>query len=324
MPRELERGGVGTIARLDQLRKEAFDKGMGQIAKSTAAIPPNAPPALRRLLANNVRTQAANGDNTAETLYARGEIDLRTLDNVRQDLNKLALAKPGEGYDKLRDYVTVLGVRANNRYRGLLSEFGARSRQIEGMKAGQAGTKPANLTGSDRMDAATMEYQVGRAGGTRNRLADAASTERGAVTTADKLRQTPKELTEALGPYETARLQRLGRAETQSADRLKQVTPKLLAPSDELSADVQAAVEAAAVAGGRTLTGFAIHAARRLVERLRMSAGTARRIAELATDPAQLPAVIAALRRARLTDQQIREVLIPVGAGAGVAAGGVQ
>jgi hypothetical protein len=76
-------------------------------------------------------------------------------------------------------------------------------------------------------------------------------------------------------------------------------------------------------AGGRTLTGFAIHAARRIVERLRISPTTARRIADMAADPQRLPQAIAALRRTRLRDDEIREIMLPTISGAaGITAGG--
>lgn len=157
---------------------------------------------------------------------------------------------------------------------------------------------------------------------------EAGASERGAVQTANSLRQNAGgagELRGAIGARETARLQAQGAAETTGAKNLAAVAPGSQAPSDETIADVKSAVESAAAVGGKTLTGYKAHVLSRLLTSVSVSKDTARRIAEASTDPARLPAVIQALRRARLNADQIRDIFVPrAGTAAGILTGDEQ
>jgi hypothetical protein len=206
----------------------------------------------------------------------------------------------------------------------MLDEHGQFSRAIKGFEHGQSGTLPANLDKPfDIADSKTPEYAAGRNIGVRSRLVTkAASSESNAVGLANEVNQggTAAELRGALNSGETNRIQALGLKEAQSAERLNQVYPAVNAPSDETARDVMRGVETVAAAGGHVLTGFKVHVFTKLVTAAQVSPGTAKAIAEMATDPAKIPRVIAALRKARVSNQKIREILMPIAAGAGNAA----
>lgn len=327
MQSQITQGGVGTVAQLDAARKAEFDTGMAAIERSTAAIPPNAPPELRKRIASLADDLSRRGDPTAQTLLQNDEVSLRTLDTIRQDLAAKADAAPGEGYDRLRNYTEMLANRANPKYGGLLDAFGARSRQIKGIEAGQSNKDVGNLKGPERQDAGTMEYIVGREGGTRNRLSDAAGSERGAVTVADQLRQLPQRVEEALGTPEASRLQRLGSAETQTAERLKQLSTTPEAPSNKTERAAQVLTEGVAVMGGNVMRGFAVHWIRRM--RLAVADGlitpkTAAEVARLMTDPGSTRQAIQKLRDVGVSDAKIAGWVRAVAQSVGQDAGGAQ
>lgn len=328
MRTRIEAGGpTDTVANADKVRKEAFDAAMGPIAAKRVKLPTDIPSAVRRQIANDVKLRAANGDKTIEAAYAAGEVDIRTLDNVRQNLGKLDQSQPGLGYGKMRDLVTKFGATAEPTYGHALDEYGAFSRRLAGLKDGSKGKLPADLEGPARADAGTPDYAAGRNVGVRTRLADAAGdSEAGALATAKDVQQggTATEMRGALNPRETNNIQALGQAELTGAERLAQTVPAQKAASDEFAKTGTRFVESIVALGGHALTGFKAHVLSRLLLQPGLSPATARRIAEYATNPSEVPNVIAALRRARLNEQQIREILMPVAGAGGATAGGAQ
>lgn len=329
MQTQIESGGPNdTLSNLVTVRKNAMDAAMGRVANRPVHVPAGV---LNDIMRDGASVlQRPLRARIADSVQNGTPLTIRDIDNMRQAFSDAADSGQRHVFTDLAGRISLIGSRAEPSYGSALSEYQAFSRGIKGYEHGSKGTLPAELKNPlDIEDARSQEYAAGRNLGVRSRLAqEAGSSERGAVTTANNLRQDAGQAAEmraALGPRETTALQELGTAETQSATRLAQVTPAQRAPSDEVAADVRNAVERAVAIGGKTLTGYKAHVVSRLLTSASISSDTARRIAEAATDSRNLPDVIAALRRARLNDQQIREVLLPrVAATAGMAAGDVQ
>lgn len=311
-------GPTGTLSEIDATQRDAFNAAIDPIATSTITLPPNTPVALRQAIARDVR---ANADPAHAQMLENNQITLRTLDNVRQSLNARHLREPGLNFNTIAQRLVAL---APQRYRDALTEFGAFERRKLGFRLGDKGQDPGSLEGADARDALTPDSGAGRAIGTVSRLArEAGESPSKAVQTARAIGSRSGVGTEAAGTGMNTQggLHNLGRAETEGASRLRQVagTGAPRTARDELAETLRNGVERVVAIGGNALTGYKAHVATRLLTAARVSAKTARQIAEMASDPARTAQTIAALRRARLNDQQIREILLPVGGGAAAA-----
>jgi hypothetical protein len=255
------------------------------------------------------------------------EITMRQLDDMRQAFGNRVGPGDAQRYAEYADEVREIGVRNIPEYGATIDAFAADSRRITGFERARTGKLPQNATSAtDRAALATPEGAEGTAIGTRTRLAESSgASESGAIQTADELRQEASQprLQEALGINEARALQRAGAAEIRSARQLNQLASSPAAKSAETARMIQTASEAVVTAGGKALTGFKVHFFNRLVSNPLITTNTARRLAELVSDPAELPGLLQALRNAHLTENQIRELFIPGLAGtAGITLGG--
>lgn len=332
MARQIAAGGpTDNIARLTTVRKDAMDSAMGNIRNVIVRVPPREAeryldPDVARVLNRDLRGRLAE----AATNGTEARLTVKDIDDMRQAFGDAAGTGQRFVFNELADRISNIGARQVPAYGSALSEYKAFSRTIKGFENGSAAKAPTDLNNPlDIADSTTPEYHSGRNVGVRSRLTDeAGASERGAQTTANALRQNAglaDETRGALGARETERLQRLGAAETTGAERLSQASRAPRAPSQETEQSVKNAVERVAALGGHTLTGYKTAVFSRLITKAQLSSVTARKLAEAATDPASLPGVIDALRRAKLSEETIRSVLLPaVSRSAGAAAGGAQ
>lgn len=321
------RGPTDTVANLTNIRETAMNAAMGRVEHIVVRVPPGdvdrfLDPDAARVLSRDLRARL----NQAQISGRPAQLTVRDIDNMRIAFNDAADTGQKHVFYDLANRVGQIGATQVPSYGSALSEYSAFSRGIKGFEHGTKGTTPADLKSPlDIADAQSPEYSAGRNVGVRSRVAQAAgSSERGAVSTANDIRQnagTATELRGALGARETNRLQAQGQAETQSARNLALTAPGAQATSDETARDIGDAIKTGIAAGGHASATYKTGVLARLVSNAKLtflSKDAARRIAEASTDPARLPGVIDALRRARLNDEQIRAIFSPR---AGVAAG---
>lgn len=321
------RGPTDTVANLTNIREDAMNAAMGRVEHIVVHVPPRdidrfLDPDAARVLSRDLRARL----NQAQISGRPAQLTVRDIDNMRIAFNDAADTGQRHVFYDLANRVGQIGATQVPSYGSALSEYSAFSRGIKGFEHGTKGTTPADLKSPlDIADAQSPEYSAGRNVGVRSRVAQAAgSSERGAVSTANDIRQnagTATELRGALGARETNRLQAQGQAETQSARNLALTAPGAQATSDETARDIGDAIKTGIAAGGHASATYKAGVLARLVSNAKLSFlsnDAARRIAEASTNTARLPGVIDALRRARLNDEQIRAIFSPR---AGVAAG---
>lgn len=330
MQRQIERGGpVDTTARLRGVRDAAGDAAMQRIGNIAVRLPQR----VMDLIAHGEGYQSigpALRARVASLSQGGPPLTVREVENIRKSIADAA----GDATGKKHVYTEIAGELATEAgrqvpaYGSFLSESSAFARNIKGFEHGEGSKLPGAVKDRlDRVDTATPEYAAGRNVGVRTRLAnEAGATEDSAKKVAKTLAQPSGAATEAQGALsarEQRALQELGQAETQSAERLSGTGSVPVRPlSDERALSVKNLVEGVTALFGKTLTGYKSHVAARIMTRLSISPATARQVAEAATDARNIPQVIDALRRARLTDAEITSILMPVAAAGGQVAGG--
>jgi hypothetical protein len=165
--------------------------------------------------------------------------------------------------------------------------------------------------------------------GARAALTEAAGeSPAGAARTALRMAEDPglqTRIATALGAGEQRRLATLGQSVVESSRRLAEAAPggaSLAATRAQENAEgIQRVIQASVVATGRFSGGFIGNFVNAIVQRTRLSRAAARRLAELATDPARAHMVIARLRRAGVESEAILRMYQDAAAAAGILAG---
>lgn len=169
----------------------------------------------------------------------------------------------------------------------------------------------------------------GVARGARTALTEAAGESPAAASrTAQRMAEDPglqTRIATALGNGEQRRLAALGQSVTESERRLAEAAPGgaslAAARAKENAEGIQRVIQAGVVATGRFSGGFLGNFTNAIVQRTRLSKAAARRLAELATDPARAHMVIARLRRAGVESDAILRMYQEAAAAAGIQVG---
>lgn len=181
-------------------------------------------------------------------------------------------------------------------------------------------------------EAVAQARTAGRAGvrqGARAALTEAAGESPGAAArTAQRMAEDPglqTRIATALGSDEARRLATLGRSVVESERRLAEAAPGgaslAAARARENAEGIQRVIQAGVVATGRFSGGFLGNFTNAIVQRTRLSKAAARRLAEMATDPARAHMVIARLRRAGVESDAILRMYQEAAAAAGIQVG---
>lgn len=336
MRRQIERGGKApTLAQAAESRRAADDAVMAPIRARSVPLSRDeaefiSNPEVVSVLGQRDPLRA----RLAELADGqRNSLTLEDFDRLRQALRKqqgaLARSEPGRSQDikELVQQITGIASDKSPEYARALTAFQRNAQKLTGTIRGHGGKSVDVETKVPAIRSLNSPSgRIGQRQGARRRLADeASSSDESAVRLANKLRQASALEGEAgvLKGSEKAALQRLGEGESTSAERLSQIAPsRLRTRSDEAASTTQRLLEGVAASAGKTLTGFKVHFIDRLVSQTHMSEGTARKLAEAATDPAKLPEVIAALKRVRINEDKALELIRDAAVAAGI--GGAQ
>lgn len=198
----------------------------------------------------------------------------------------------------------------------LAERYGHHLEMSEGMRIGRGILQRKDSAELEEAVAARRTRSAGVRQGARAALTEAAGeSPAGAARTALRMAEDPglqSRIATALGAGEQRRLTTLGRSATESSRRLAEAAPggtSLAATRAQENAEgIQRVIQAGVVATGRFSGGFLGNFTNAIVQRTRLSRGAARRLAELATDPARAHMAIARLRRAGLEAELVHRM----------------
>ena len=184
-------------------------------------------------------------------------------------------------------------------------------------------------------EAVAQANQVERVGvrqGARAALVEAAGESPATASrTAQRMAEDPglqTRIETALGGGERQRLTTLGRSVTESQARLAEAVPGdaalARARADEHADGIRQVIRGTAAMSGRGGGGFVSAFVGEMLQKVRIPKVAARRLAEMAVDPARAHVVIARLRRAGVRSEEILRMYQNAAAAAGVQAGRAQ
>jgi hypothetical protein len=185
---------------------------------------------------------------------------------------------------------------------------------IEGVKTGQ---KVMTGDAARFADAVATARQVpggnaGVRGGARAALsAKAGESPASATTTAAAMAENPglqDRITTALGAPEADRLRRVGATATRAQRNLASATPAgtdAQRRAQSQAQQIQEIIASGVLVAGKSSGAFKANIMNSATQRLRMSSGTAKRLAEFATDPHYADMAIARMRRAGISQDDI-------------------
>jgi hypothetical protein len=234
-------------------------------------------------------------------------IPLRHMEDIRLAMQRGAgSSNPTEAhlYRGLRDDVRAIGEAASPEYAAGLTRFARSQHRADGVETGRAAVSntasTAEVDTAFRREPANAYGNAGRVGqreGFRSQLVERAQqSPNAAAETARRLAEDVglnQRSATLQGQTEAARQHRVGELATRAARGMAAVTPTAKAqPSHAAEATLHGVIGfASPVHAAHWLAGPILHSLRGIPP------NTARRLAELATDPAQTPAVIQYLVR---------------------------
>lgn len=164
--------------------------------------------------------------------------------------------------------------------------------------------------------------------GARTAVSEAAGeSPAGAATTARRLAEDPgltQRLEAALGPAETANLVKVGKTALTASRRIGSTVPEgtqAQTRAAEAARAVQEAIQGVVISTNRYSGAFLANFANHIVQRVKLSKKAATRLAKMATDPEQAEAVIARLRSAGVSVEDIHRMYREAATAAGIAVG---
>jgi hypothetical protein len=274
---------------------------------------------------NDLIEALTDSDGTPAHSAISDALNINDFENLRLALRgrQQALSNPnGSAYNPVRskqfgelaDAISQIARDQVPEYADALSNYGAHARFIQGFEHAAAGRETGSAR--DLGDIQTLNSPEGRLGievGARSRLVQQAnSNERGALRTADELRQNAglsDRLTEAMGARAQP-LRRVGAAEVKASENLAQLAPgSLQSRESELGQQAQSLIEAVAAVGGHVLTGFKVHVFARIMTKAHMRPSTAKRVTAMLLDPRQRDAAIRLLGNARVNQRKLYDIL---------------
>ena len=299
---------TSSVPAVEAAQASKMNAAMGPIADTEINLPPGLNSRLRGIIAMDVK---ANADEAATNLLAQNKITLRTLDNVRQTLNKLNQSRPGHNYDTIRQQLVALGNAAEPRYGRALEAFGERGDVAAGIRQGQKVLGSGDTKEfKDAFENAGPNTQLGARVGARTAIVDTAhESPASAARTARRLAEDPglRERVDTVLPYhEAPQVKQAGEVTTLGAQGMASITPSRAVPTDKAINDaVEELVRGAVLSSGRGSGGFIANFASNLGRMGKQPYGTAKKVAELATDHRNTPAVLQYLKRRGLSTPQI-------------------
>lgn len=323
-------GAVPTTQDVAKAAAAANEAAIAPIRSTLVKLPEAAegkadpiPPRLRRLIANQV---TADNDPAAAAALENGQATVNTLDNVYQKLSDLHYKDPGLGYDALRAKLKNLMTEQVPEYAGVRSTFENSAKVKAGFKAGQENTTAAESNSvAEGKSLSDAESQLAQQGGTRRRLTDQAqASQQGALRTAQQLAEptAAAAATPALPTTERTALQQGAKKLAEGQQALANIAPSSQ-KSDvaEATKDIMDMVKAVAFAGSHSTTQFKVHALTSFMTKFKLSHTTAEKLATAITDPTKTQQTIDLLRKARINEADIRDVVAQSARAAGVVGG---
>jgi hypothetical protein len=209
-------------------------------------------------------------------------------------------------------------------------QYGHKLNIIEGVKVGSkiVTSDSDRFADAVRTAADVPGGMVGARTGARGALAaKAGESPAVANTTARAMAQNPglqSRLVTAFGGDEAARLQRVGELTTKAGRNLAAATPRQTEAqlrAQALAQETQEIIGAAVMTLGRSSGAFRANIANNAVQRMRMSKGVAKRLAEMAVDPDRAHIFISRVRAAGVRDEELLQWYRDAAIAAGVTAG---
>lgn len=287
--------------------------------KGPAAVAPK----LRRLISNQV---TADNDPAAMDALENGQVKYNTLYNVRQTLGDLNQKNPGMGYDALRTKLDNMMQEQVPEHANVRSTFENSAKIKAGFEAGRTNqtAAEANTTAEGKSLSAPDSIEA-QQGGTRRRLVDQAqASQKSAVGTAYQLAEPTSAAAETttLTAKERSGLSdaadRLAKAHTSAVN----VAPSSLRSDEAQTAkDIGEMAKTALLAGAHSTSLFKAELMTRVMTRLRVGKDTGRKFAEALTDPDKTQPAIDLLRKARLNEGEIRDIVAQSAKVAGATGG---
>lgn len=208
-------------------------------------------------------------------------------------------------------------------------QYGRRLNIIEGIKAGQKVLTSDAETFADAVATARAVPggAAGVTGGARGKIAaKIGESPASAAGTAAALAENPgfqDRIATALNAPEAARLQRIGETSTRAARNMDAATPGGTDAQRRMQAQAQAIQEAigGVMVAGKSSGAFKANILNSVTQRLRMSHGTATRVAEMAVNPNNAAEFIRRVRLAGVREDEVLRWYQAAAAAAGITTG---
>lgn len=250
------------------------------------------------------------------------------VNDLRKALRKAAKGATGADrvFGEIANELEDVARKQSPAFGRAIDEFARRSRTIEGIEAGRRGVTARTGEFEAGVEAAAPEVRAGIRAGVRSEITDVA---RESATRAASLSRSLAEdsglvqrLKSILKPAEVERLQSIGRVQARSAENIAALAPGVRASEQaELRSAVKDTISSMVAAGGSTGGAFKASIMQRILTRItRLPENVVENLARDAFDPAKTTKVLAALRRAQISEEAILDMFSSAVAGGTVAA----
>lgn len=266
---------------------------------------------------------ATNLSRVARQTIAReleeGQLSGNSALLIRRSLGTQARSRPGEGFRELQEDVDdLIGSQPGGEaYGEAVGNYARRSARAEGVEQGEAvlkGSDTANFLADTAATARNPEAAAFIPTGVRGGLASAAETPGGAANLASRLASDAglnERLSATLGREAAGRLQRLGQAEVAAAKNMSAVAPNAPASASAQEAeDINSAFHMVAATSPHGSPAWKVFHLGRLLTGLKMSEKVQERVAQYLSDPAMVQQGINLLRRAGVSNEELRRMAL--------------
>ncbi len=318
-----------TAADIRQAADELANRQFGAIAQEQVTFQPDQVedllnnPTLRSAIERSpMRGEIDELINAASSISEEGsaqvanpvQLSIRAVDNIRQALNRRA----GPGQDRIfRELAKeVEGIASEQvpQFREAIEGLARRRTAAEGVEGGRAGIRQPTTEFEARVRTArTPDEAGGIREGLRGAVADeAAESASRAARLVDTLSENgglTRRLKAVLPDEEVGRLQRLARVQARSFENIERLSPGAVAQlDDDVMQAVEGAVNTMVAAAPTTSPALRIFSLGRILKAkspLGLDDRVLENLARDAFDPDRTGAVLQALRRTNMTDEEI-------------------
>lgn len=315
-------------------RNKAMDAAMGPLADKRVPLTKDNldllnDPDVTEALPRSLRKKFAE----AHTAMGKGadelsqNISLRDLESARYALSQRAGAGEKHKFGELANEVRDIASAEVPEYGTALKQFGEQSEVAKGVEQGRAALS-SNDTQSftDTAKLASAKGQEGQALGARTALADQAKESPAQAARVAQRVTSDTGVQERLGAVlpatEVSRLQGNVGARLKGSEALANMAPSSQrSKSAETAKEVGDTLKSVLIAGSHSTTLFKSEMLSRLVTQLHVTDATARKLAEAITDPNRTQDVISLLKKARVNEQDVRDMVAQSAKVAGVTSG---